>query len=199
MCLIAGINGLGKTTLITMLLRAFTGPYDLTSEGLPQALESIIPEFPIILKQRERMYFAQRVADNAINATVTLTVSLGKHKVQIRRRLSDLRLLAFSIDGEPLGLGTNEKEREGVFQQQMSALFDLSSFVDVLLVLHHVVFFKEGRPGRFGTRTHSDTSSARSFSQRNLPRLSPVANVASNNLTVMLGTSVPPHIRSKRN
>lgn len=146
-CLVAGINGLGKTTLITMLLRAFTGPYDLTSEGLPQELESIIPEFPIILKQKERMFFAQRVADHATNATVTLRVSLGKRVVQMSRRLSDLRLLAFNLDGESLDLGSNEKERESAFQLQMCVLFDLSSFVDVLLVLHHVVFFKEGRAG----------------------------------------------------
>ncbi len=146
-CLIAGINGLGKTTLITMLLRLFTGPYDLTSDGLPQKLESIVPEFPIILKQRERMFFAQRVADNAKDAAVTLTVSFGKKIVQIARRLSDLRALTFTLDGEVIDLGSNERERESAFQHQMCSLFDLSSFVDVLLVLHHVVFFKEGRAG----------------------------------------------------
>ena len=36
--LIAGINGLGKTTLLTMILRSLTGPYDLTSEGASQSL-----------------------------------------------------------------------------------------------------------------------------------------------------------------
>jgi energy-coupling factor transporter ATP-binding protein EcfA2 len=146
-CLIAGINGLGKTTLITMLLRLFTGPYDLTSDGLPQKLESIIPEFPIILKQRERLFFAQRVADHAKDAVVTLKVSFNKRVVEVGRRLSDLRLLTFILDDEALDLGSNEKDRESAYQSQMCALFDLSSFVDVLLVLHHVVFFKEGRAG----------------------------------------------------
>ena len=36
--LIAGINGLGKTTLLTMILRSFTGPYDLSGDGVAQSL-----------------------------------------------------------------------------------------------------------------------------------------------------------------
>jgi hypothetical protein len=42
--LVAGINGLGKTTLLTMLLRVFTGRYDLTGEGAPEKHESVLPE-----------------------------------------------------------------------------------------------------------------------------------------------------------
>lgn len=93
-CLVAGINGLGKTTLITMLLRSFTGPYDLTGDGIPPKLESIVPEFPIILNQRERMFFAQRVADHAKDATVTLRVSFGKHVIQISKLLCVLSTVA---------------------------------------------------------------------------------------------------------
>jgi len=145
--LIAGVNGLGKTTLLTMLLRSFTGPFDLTSDGLPAKLESIVPESPIIISSRERRFFAQRVADEATNAFATLDVLFAESTVRITRRLSDLKLTDFIIDNIQMELGTSEKVREAAFQNRMCQLFNLSSFVDVLLVLHHIIFFKEGRTG----------------------------------------------------
>lgn len=44
--LIAGINGLGKTTLVTALLRMLTGPVDLSGTGLPLQIGSTLPEEP---------------------------------------------------------------------------------------------------------------------------------------------------------
>jgi energy-coupling factor transporter ATP-binding protein EcfA2 len=147
LCLVAGINGLGKTTLITMLLRIFTGPYDLTAEGLPERLESVVPERPVVLKPGNIRFFAQRVADQAANALVLVRARFGSDELEISRRLSDLRLLSFGVNGKSIDLGANREEREAAFQQQICYYFDVSSFVDVLLVLHHVVFFKEDRPG----------------------------------------------------
>jgi hypothetical protein len=143
LCLIAGINGLGKTTLLTMLLRVFSGPFDLTGDGLPETLESVIPESPILLKTRVLRYFAQRVADQGREATVTLKAKFGKDEITISRHLFDLRLLLFAVNDEPRDLGANRQDREAAFQQLMCTFFDLSSFVDVLLVLHHVIFFME--------------------------------------------------------
>ena len=147
LCLIAGVNGLGKTTLITMLLRAFTGPFDLTADGLPDKLESVVPEHPIQLKARQVRFFSQRVADQATKATFTIRARFGTDEIEIGRRLSDLALLSFSINDTEKDLGANRADKEAEFQQQMCSFFNLSSFVDVLLVLHHVVFFKEDRPG----------------------------------------------------
>src|SRR5436190_4842088 len=130
LCLIAGINGLGKTTLTTMLLRVFTGPFDLTSDGLPDQLESIVPEHAILLKTRNVRFFAQRVADQATHAALVVRARFGKTEVEISRRLSDLRLLAFSVNGEAVDLGSSRDERETVFQNQMAQFFDVSSFVD---------------------------------------------------------------------
>jgi len=87
LCLIAGINGLGKTTLLTMLLRVFSGPFDLTGDGLPERLESVIPESPILLRTRVLRYFAQRVADQGREATVTLR-GPNKTSLAIHRRAS---------------------------------------------------------------------------------------------------------------
>ena len=40
-----------------------------------------------------------------------------------------------------------QKDREAVYQSRLSELTGLGSFVDVLLVLHHVILFYESRPG----------------------------------------------------
>src|ERR1019366_9963998 len=68
--LIAGVNGLGKTTLLAMILRCLTGPYDLTGEGVSDTLKSVLPESPVSLSTQAVRYFLQRVDDQAKDATV---------------------------------------------------------------------------------------------------------------------------------
>ena len=144
---IAGINGLGKTPLLTMILRCLTGPYDLAGGGVPDALESIVPAEPVSLRANVVRFFKQRVADQAENATATLKARFAKDEVEIVRRLSDLRLVGFSLNGEPVPIPSNRTSREGQFQERMCSLFELGSFVDVILILHHLVFFAENRSG----------------------------------------------------
>jgi ABC-type multidrug transport system ATPase subunit len=74
--LVAGINGLGKTTLLMALLRLFTGPSDLTSSGEPE-IGSTLPEKAPNLSRDALKFFAQRVADNAKDATAALTANFG--------------------------------------------------------------------------------------------------------------------------
>ena len=145
--LIAGINGLGKTTLLTMILRSLTGPYDLTSEGVSQSLSVILPENPVRLNQQQMKFFERRVADGAEKANVALSASIGGTAITISRRLKDLSLEGLTIDGQPLELPPTMKEREDEFQRKLTGLIGLGSFVDVLLVLHHVILFHENRPG----------------------------------------------------
>ena len=147
MTLIVGVNGLGKTTLVTMILRAITGPYDLTGAGLPATLESVLPEGPKRLQKPAIDYFAQRVADGAEDARVTLDIKFGSIVVQIVRSLDSLGLEEFSVSGESLRLPKGRDDRESTYQKKICELFDLSSFVDVLLVLHHIVFLSDRRPG----------------------------------------------------
>ena len=88
--LVAGINGIGKTTLLMMILRSFTGPYDLTSSGVPLTLNVVLPKDPVRLSSRDRNFFAQRVADRAATAEVTLSANVGTSNLKISRRLKDL-------------------------------------------------------------------------------------------------------------
>jgi len=145
--LITGVNGLGKTTLLTILLRSLTGPFDLTSAGVPEQLEAVLPEAPVALNSQSIRFFAQRVADGAENTIASLTVQFGKQVVRIERRLDDLTLLSLRVNREEASLPTRRGEREALFQETICNLFGLGSFVDVLLILHHIVFFLENRPG----------------------------------------------------
>ena len=144
---IAGINGLGKTTLLLMILRSFTGRYDLTGDGALQSLSVALPEGPVRLNASHLGVFRRRVSDGAANAKVELSASVGDNMITIRRRLDNLSLESLTIDERPVELPTGNDARETVFQSKLTELIGLSSFVDVLLVLHHVVLFLENRPG----------------------------------------------------
>lgn len=144
---IAGINGLGKTTLLLMILRSFTGPYDLTGSGPYQSLSVTLPENPVKLKASHQHVFRHRVSDGAANARVVVSARVGETEITISRRLHNLALENFTIDGQLVELPGKADEREGVFQARLTELIGLGSFVDVLVVLHHVILFYENRPG----------------------------------------------------
>ena len=144
--LIAGINGLGKTTLLTAILRMLTGPHDLTGAGIP-AVGSTLPEMAPALNRDALRFFAQRAANDARGATASLTAQFGPHALKITRKLDNLQLIEATIDETPI-----VRIDEPHYQASMCSLMELSSFVDVLLVLHHTVFFPEGRPGALWDR-----------------------------------------------
>lgn len=145
--LIAGINGLGKTTILTAILRALTGPYDLTGEGAPHALGVSVPEVPVQLRPKQVAYFAQRVADGAADATICLEATFAERKFLVRRRLADLNLIECIIDEVKLPLASARADREAAYQAALAEMMQLGTFIDVLLVLHHVLLFHEDRPG----------------------------------------------------
>ena len=145
--LIVGTNGLGKTTLLMTILRALTGPFDLTGQGAMGEMSVSLPDRAVKLRPKSLSFFKQRVADDARDATVRLTAAFGPHLVRITRGLSDLSLIEFQIDGEVASTARRKGRREELYQVALAELMGLGSFVDVLLILHHVVLFPEGRPG----------------------------------------------------
>lgn len=145
--IIAGINGLGKTTLLTAILRALTGPFDLTGDGVPTEMGVSIPDAAVRLKRKAVSFFKQRVADEALNAVVRLTATFGAKTFVVARSLADLSLIKCEIDGVEAICAGSRDDRELAYQRSIADLMGLASFVDVLLVLHHVVMFQEDRPG----------------------------------------------------
>lgn len=144
---VAGINGLGKTTLLMMILRSFTGRYDLTGDGALPTLSVVLPQRPVRLKAVHLSAFRNRVSDGAARARVTLSANVGDSVISITRRLDTLALEDLMIDEEPVELSGTTDEKEVTYQSTLTELIGLASFVDVLLVLHHVILFYENRPG----------------------------------------------------
>ena len=136
---ILGANGLGKTTLITILYRLLTGPYDIPALASRANLGSASLQ-PTELKPAAKRIFARRVTDGAANATARLILLIGNREVVIERNLRNLELTEFLIDGESMRLAESE-----VFQPQMAAMVGVWSFGDWILLLRHMVFYFEDR------------------------------------------------------
>ena len=145
--LFVGINGLGKTTLLMMILRSLTGPFDLTGRGVPEALAVTLPEAPVKLRKPGIQYFAQRVSDGAVSARVSLSATIDGSDIRIERRLNDLSLESLYLDNDAVELANKRQKREPQFQSILTQLMGVGNFVDVLLVLHHIILFHENRPG----------------------------------------------------
>ncbi len=137
--LIAGINGLGKTTLITMLFRLLVGPYELPKDDSTRtfgagARQNVVP-WPA-----RRRYFTQRVSDRAQTATATLVFQLGSKKFSVKRELTGCKLLSATLDGAPI-----EPSTEEAYQSRLVTNSSVGSFADFLTVAKYLTFFNEDR------------------------------------------------------
>ena len=117
-----------------------------------QSLGVTLREDPVRLNSRHIGLFRERVADGAKNAEVALTTSIGDTELVISRRLNDLSLEGLASNGRPVELPPRTDDREAAFQARLTELIGLGSFVDVLLMLHHVILFHENRPGALWDR-----------------------------------------------
>lgn len=136
--LILGANGLGKTTIVEILFRLLTGPFDIAGLESGEALGTRSLE-PRRLQQASLSVFARRVADSARNATATLAFRIGEHRLVIERSLGNLTLVSFLVDDADRGV----EERE--YQSTVSELMGVWGFGDWILALHHLIFYFEDR------------------------------------------------------
>ena len=136
--LVLGANGLGKTTLITMLYRLLTGPSDIPAllRGTDLGTASLQPTE---LNGNLRRTFAQRVADGAVHATARLLFHIGDEEVSIERNLRDLSLRSFRVGTSPAS------QDEQQYEKEMVRLANVSTFGDWILLLRYIVFYFEDR------------------------------------------------------
>jgi energy-coupling factor transporter ATP-binding protein EcfA2 len=135
--LIVGANGLGKTTLITLLFRLLTGPFDIPQLGAGDELgfrRLAATAIPAHL----RGIFSRRVSDRAANATANVEFLLGKTRVCIERRLDNLAIVKALV-------GDKEPQDEAAFQTEIATAAGLGSFGDFILMLRYLVFYFEDR------------------------------------------------------
>ena len=135
--LVVGANGLGKTTLIALLFRMITGPYDIPQLRPGSELGFRRLEATPISASRRRM-FAARVSDHAESATARLDFRLGTISVSIERNLSNLALQIAQV-------GDTVCRDENSYQSQTTNAASLGSFGDFILMLRYLVFYFEDR------------------------------------------------------
>lgn len=135
--LIVGINGIGKTTLLTMLLRALTGLKDIDSGGdLGRGARKS--------GTADKQYFARRVRDNAANAVIKVELQFGAKTIVVERQLKNLAITFLRV-GDIEVLGESAQHYEGLYERAVVEASGLATFYDYLLVLRFVCFFLEDR------------------------------------------------------
>lgn len=136
--LVVGANGLGKSTLIQLIYRMLTGPYEIS--GLERSSElGNMNTAPTLLVGAKRGTFAARDATGAKAATATLACKFGKKHLKISRRLSDMSLVECSLADRQRDVD------ESQYQKLLLELVGLSSFGDFILLLRHLTFYFEDR------------------------------------------------------
>ena len=116
---VAGINGLGKTTLLNILLRLLLGPRNpekVTPFEVGAKSHTLVPW------RKARKFFSARVSDEAVGAKARAEVLIGKHTLVIERQLRDLAITFLMFDGQECEPTENEFERSnGAFTRTMMA------------------------------------------------------------------------------
>jgi hypothetical protein len=134
---VVGINGIGKTTLLLMLLRMLSGAKDLRVQdeigGSQRALGGV-----------DTSILGNRVPDRAGEATATVRFQLGKVALEITRNLSNLQLTDLTVDPPEFDL-PNFTELEERYKYVVMGAAKLDDFYDFVLLLRYLVFYMEDR------------------------------------------------------
>lgn len=134
---IVGINGLGKTTLLNILLRSLTGASDVPGDDE-------LGEKKRRLVAADRHWFRRRVPDDAVNAKVTVWFHLGAHFFEVTRSLANLDILELWVD-QQLVPPARPVELEATYRDITMRAAGLASFDDLVFLLRYVVFYLEDR------------------------------------------------------
>ncbi len=136
--LVLGANGLGKSTLVTILYRLLTGPFDIPALVSRSQLGNASIDARV-LTGRNRRVLSERVSDQAVNAIATIDFSLDGTRVIVSRHLSNLSLTGLSVAGNTL------EAAEETYQTQIRTLAGTQKFGDWILLLQYLVFYFERR------------------------------------------------------
>lgn len=136
---VAGINGIGKTTLLNVMLRLLVGPWN--PEGLnPLGVGGRSHD---LVRWNSRAYFSSRVTDAAARATAYAEVTIGSHELKIRRKLDDLTITELVFDSQELEPNEDEYVRAVLSATNAASRYDFDFLV------RHLVFFLEQRTPLF--------------------------------------------------
>lgn len=134
---LAGINGIGKTTLLNLLLRMLIGPAE------PRKAER---ELGRVSKRdltlpRTFDYFSSRVPDKlGEDATATLTFRIGKRVIIVTRFMRDMTLKSVTVDR-----ARQKVAGELEFIAQLAKWAGITSAYDFHITVRYLQFFAEDR------------------------------------------------------
>jgi len=134
---VLGANGLGKTTLITLLFRLCVGPYEITNLHTGELGERKLETTRLAAAQRR--LFANRVNDGAQEALATLALTVGTTRLVTTRALDNLSLVTLIRNDEELEASDTE------FQQEIVKAAGLTRYADWVLLMRFVTFYFEDR------------------------------------------------------
>lgn len=130
-----GINGLGKTTLLNIVLRLLIGPFN------PRKADILRPGSGKHELVKERIsYFKDRVPDSAAHATATGVFRFGKKKLRVCRALNDLKVTELAIDEQEI-----ENPTENHYKDIVCEFTGLTTDYDFHFLVRHLIFFMEER------------------------------------------------------
>lgn len=133
---VLGANGLGKSTLVNILFRMLTGPWNIS---IPEGTLGTANLVAVPLNARGRASFSARVSDGAREAQATVVFAIGDRAFEVTRSLLKLDLVSFKVDGGP-----PRDDEEGLMLAVLSAA-NIHSFGEWIFVLRTMVFFFEDR------------------------------------------------------
>ncbi|WP_321873934.1 AAA family ATPase [Burkholderia ubonensis] len=134
---LAGINGVGKTTLLNLLMRMLLGPLERAKADRDL---SRISKRELVLDKRFS-FFADRVPEDLNeNATATLDFTVGSRAITVTRSLKTMALKSLKVNGMSRSITT-----ELQFSEEMARFCGLSSSYDYHVVVRYLQFFTEER------------------------------------------------------
>ena len=133
---LAGINGVGKTTLLNLLLRMLVGPSDPAK--MNQDIGRVSKRSLVTPKKFE--YFKNRVTEVTDDSTATLELTIGDQNILITRKMASMSLLDVFVNKKRKAFETESK-----LIDELASMCGLSSAYDYHIVVRYLQFFSEER------------------------------------------------------
>ena len=130
--LIAGVNGLGKSTLLLILYHGLVGPASVKGDDFGVAM-------PDVALTRDADRFRKRVADGGRESQATVNFTIGNDEISVTRSLHDLSIKFWSING------TEQVANNAAYNDEIARMMNVGSFADVLIIMNLIVFMFESR------------------------------------------------------